>query len=164
MRRFGVLAILIGGLFGSISCGSKKMPEGDLVYLSLTRNGTMAHSEFDGTAEQDSTGAFVLRATKRPYGPLFEKKIHPEIMARFRQIIEEEKMYKYKEQYRPMFQVYDGYTWSFYAKFSDGSSIRSGGSNARPSGNGLSRIRGLMTDLVQSGDQIEFREGDEEEE
>ena len=26
------------------------------------------------------------------------------------------------------------------------------------------RIRGLMTDLVQSGDQIEFREGDEEEE
>ena len=63
-----------------------------------------------------------------------------------------------------MFQVYDGYTWSFYAKFSDGSSISSGGSNARPSGNGLSRIRGLMTDLVQSGDQIEFREGDEEEE
>lgn len=164
MRRLGIFAFLVGSLFGSISCGSKKMPEGDLVYLSLTRNGTMAHSEFDGTAEQDSTGAFVLRATKRPYGPLFEKKIHPEIMARFRQIIEEEKMYKYKEQYRPMLQVYDGYTWSFYAKFSDGSSISSGGSNARPSGNGLSRIRGLMTDLIQSGDQIEFREGDEEEE
>ena len=164
MKQKGLFFCLIGSLLGALSCTAKKMPEGDLLYIEYSRHGTMAQPEYEGRVEQDSTGAFVLTAMKETYGPLFEKKVDTEVMKHFRQIIEEEKMYKYKEQYRPMFQVYDGYTWSFYAKFSDGSSISSGGSNARPSGNGLSRIRGLMTDLVQSGDQIEFREGDEEEE
>ena len=79
-------------------------------------------------------------------------------MTHFRQIIEEEKMYKYKESYKPPFEVLDGWGWSFRARFSDGSSIYSHGFNAGPKDNGLARIRGYMEELVQDGVQVEFLE------
>lgn len=147
---------MVGGLFGVLGCALKKMPEGDLVSVEYSRHGTMARAEFEGRVEQDSTGAYVLTAMKETYGPLFEKKVDAEVMKRFRQIIVEEKMYKYKETYRPPFEVLDGWGWSFRARFSDGSSIYSHGSNASPSDNGLSRIRDYMSELVQDGVQIEF--------
>lgn len=156
MMRKGLFFCLVGGLFGVLGCALKKMPEGELVSVEFSRHGTMARAEFEGRVEQDSTGAFVLTAMKETYGPLFEKKVDTEVMKRFRQIIEEEKMYKYKESYQPSFEVLDGWGWSFRARFSDGSSIYSHGSNASPGDNGLSRIRGYMQELVQDGVQVEF--------
>lgn len=154
--RKGLFFCLVGGLFGVLGCALKKMPEGELISVEFSRHGTMARAEFEGSVEQDSTGAFVLTAMKETYGPLFEKKVDTEVMKHFRQIIEEEKMYKYKESYRPPFEVLDGWGWSFRARFSDGSSIFSSGSNASPSDNGLTRIRGYMQELVQDGVQVEF--------
>ena len=58
-------------------------------------------------------------------------------------------------------QVMDGWGWSFSARFADGSSISSHGSNASPKGNGLGRIRGYMDELIQDGLQIEFPEEEE---
>lgn len=156
--RKGLFFCLIGGLFGMLGCALKKMPEGDLVSVEYSRNGTMARAEFEGRVERDSTGAFVLTAMKEHYGPLFEKKVDAEVMGHFRQIIEDEKMYQYKESYRPMLEVLDGWSWTFRARFSDGSSIYSCGSNARPKGNGLDRICGYMQELVQNGVQVEFLE------
>ena len=95
---------------------------------------------------------------KESYGPLFQKQLSHETMNQFRQIIEDEKMFKYKESYRPKMEVLDGWGWSFRAKFSDGSSISSHGSNASPKGDGLARIQGLMAELIQDGIQIEFPE------
>ena len=146
---------LVGGLFGVLSCALKKMPEGELVSVEYTRSGTMAGYVYEGHVERDLTGAFVLRAMKENYGPLFEKILDAEVMGKFRQIIEEEKMYKYKESYMPTLEVLDGWGWSFHATFSDGSVISSHGSNASPSDNGLDRIRNYMTELVQDGVQIE---------
>lgn len=146
--RKGLLFCLVGGLFGVLGCAMKKMPEGELVRVEFSRHGTMARAEFEGCVEQDSTGAFVLRAMKETYGPLFEKRLDAETMNRFRQIIEEEKMYKYKERYTPMMRVLDGWRWSFSAKFSDGSVISSHGENAGPRGDGLKRIRSYMQELV----------------
>ena len=141
-----------------LGCALKKMPEGELVSVEYSRRGTMARAEFEGSVERDSSGAFVLTAMKDHYGPLFEKKVDAEVMRHFRQIIEEEKMYKYKERYTPMMRVLDGWRWSFSAKFSDGSIISSHGENAGPRGNGLKRIRSYMQELVQDGVQIEFLE------
>lgn len=154
--RKGLFFCLVGGVFGMLGCALKKMPEGELVSVEYSRHGTMARAEFEGNVEQDSTGAFVLTAMKETYGPLFEKKVDTEVMRHFRQIIEEEKMYQYKESYRPTLEVLDGWSWSFGAHFSDGSSIYSHGSNASPGDNGLSRIRGYMQELVQNGVQVEF--------
>ena len=154
--RKGLFFCLVGGLFGVLGCALKKMPEGELISVEFSRHGTMARAEFEGSVEQDSTGAFVLTAMKETYGPLFEKKVDTEVMKHFRQIIEEEKMYKYKESYKPPFEVLDGWGWSFRARFSDGSSIFSSGSNASPKGDGLRRIRDYMQELVQDGVQVEF--------
>lgn len=148
MKNGGLLFCLVTGLLGLLGCEVKRMPEGNLVRVELTRSGTMAGYEYEGRVGQDSTGAFVLRAMKENYGPLFEKKLDGEVMKRFRQIIEEEKMYKYKERYTPMMQVLDGWGWSFSAKFSDGSVISSHGENAGPRGDGLKRIRSYMQELV----------------
>ena len=154
--RKGLFFCLVGGLFGVLGCALKKMPEGELISVEFSRHGTMARAEFEGSVEQDSTGAFVLTAMKETYGPLFEKKVDTEVMKHFRQIIEEEKMYKYKESYKPPFEVLDGWGWSFRARFSDGSAIFSSGSNASPKGDGLRRIRDYMQELVQDGVQVEF--------
>ena len=85
---------LVGGLVGVLSCALKKMPDGELVSVEYTRSGTMAGYVYEGHVERDSTGAFVLRAMKENYGPLFEKKLDVATMRKFRQIIEEEKMYE----------------------------------------------------------------------
>ena len=158
MKVRSLFLCLFGGLLGLVGCTVKRMPEGSLVRVELTRSGTMAGYEWYGCAEPDSTGVFVLRAMKESYGPVFQKQLSHEVMNQFRQVIEDEKMFKYKESYHPKMEVLDGWGWSFRAKFSDGSSISSHGSNASPKGNGLARIQGLMTELIQDGIQVEFPE------
>ena len=158
MKQKGLFFCLIGSLLGALSCTAKKIPEGDLVYIEYSRHSTMAQPEYEGCVEQDSTGAYVLIAMQDTYGPKFRTQLDAEELQAFRQIIEEEKMYNYKEVYRPMMQVLDGWHWEFKAKFSDGSSIYSHGSNASPKGEGLARIRNLMTELAKEGVQIEESE------
>jgi len=115
----------------------------------------MSGFKYEGRVTQDSTGAFVLRAMKENFGDLYEKRIDAEAMNRFRQIIEEEKMYKYKESYTPWLKILDGWGWSFTAAFSNGTEIKSYGSNAHPRGNGLERIRGYMDELIIDGVKVE---------
>ncbi len=144
-----------------LSCTHKKMPEGELVSIEYTTKETMEGYVYEGRVKQDSTGGFVLRAMKQSYGPLFEKKIGTQEMQKFRQIIEEEKMYEYKDSYQPDMEVMDGWSWSFSASFSDGSFITSYGSNASPKGSGLGRVNIYMEELVQDGVQIEMSEENE---
>lgn len=159
MRKCGSLLLcLIGGWLALISCAMKKMPESELVSVEYTRSGTMAGYEYEGRVEKDSTGGFVLRAMQESYGPLYEKRLNAEELKYFLRIIEEEKMFKYKESYRPAMEVLDGWSWSFDARFADGSSIASHGSNASPSGEGLKRIRTYMSELARKGVQVETNE------
>ena len=155
-KKFGWVACLVGGALGGLSCLSlKSMPAGDLVSVEYTKSGTMAGYIYEGHVEPDSAGGFVIRAMKENYGPLYEKKIDAEDVQKFRDIIKEEKMYKYKERYLPLMKVLDGWSWSFTARFSDGSTISSYGSNARPKDDGLDRIRGYMEELIEDGVLIE---------
>ena len=48
----------------------------------------------------------------------------------------------------PVFEVLDGYMWHFEATFSEGARVYSSGSNARPGGDGLNRVREYLTELV----------------
>ena len=150
MRKHSLLACLTSALLGLCGCAVNKMPEGELVSISFSHHTTQANAEFEGSVEKVDDGVFILKATKEDYGPLFEKKIDAKAMQQFRNIIKEEKMYSYKEIYvNP--NVLDGWMWSFGAKFSDGTKIYSHGSNARPKGEGLHRIRTLMKELIQDG-------------
>lgn len=144
---------MIAAVTGLVSCGAQ-VPEGDLLSVEYTESGTMAGYIYEGHVKKNPDGTFVLKAMKENYGPLFQKQISKEAADTIRQIIIEEKMYKYKEHYRPKMQVLDGYGWHFAAKFSDGTSIYSSGSNARPGGNGLGRINGYMRHLIEDADTV----------
>ncbi|MBQ7685598.1 MAG: hypothetical protein IJT28_00015 [Bacteroidaceae bacterium] len=156
-----VLSIIVpifGLLMAWVSCVTKKMPEAELVGIRYSNMGMIARPIYEGEMIKNEDGEMVLRAMKESYGPLFEKRLTKEEVQHFREIIEEEKMYAYKERYLPSVTVFDGEMWGFDADFADGSSIGSHGSNAWPKGNGLGRIRSYMEELVQDGVQIEFPE------
>ena len=158
IKQKGLMTFAFSGLLALIGCSTKSMPDSELIGLRYVSSGTMARPEFEGSVKMDSAGVFVLKAMKENYGPMFEKQITTEDMKYLRQIIEDEKMYKYKDSYRPRMQVMDGWGWTFWAKFADGSVIESHGSNARPDGNGLGKVHGYMERLIQDGKQIEFPE------
>ena len=158
IKQKGLMTFAFSGLLALIGCSTKSMPDSELIGLRYVSSGTMARPEFEGSVKMDSAGVFVLKAMKENYGPMFEKQITAEDMKHFREIIEAEKMYKYKEAYRPRMQVMDGWGWTFWAKFADGSVIESHGSNARPDGNGLGKVHGYMEQLIQNGVQIEYLE------
>ena len=145
MKKF--LFCMIGTMMSLLCCGTKA-PEGQLVLLEYTESGTMAGYEYFGRVEKQPNGTFVVIAMKESYGDLYQKKIGKEELEKLKQIIVEEKMMKYKEHYRPVFEVLDGYMWHFEATFSEGARVYSSGSNARPGGDGLKRVREYLTELV----------------
>lgn len=149
---------MFGMLATWVSCATKKMPEAELVSVRYVKAGMMAGYIFEGEIKKDENGEMVLRAMKESYGPLFEKRLTIDEVHYFREIIEEEKIYAYKERYLPSVQVLDGEGWSFNAKFADGSTIDTHGSNAWPKGNGLSRIHSYMVQLVQDGKPVDSLE------
>ena len=113
---------MIAGILSLIGCGTPE-PTGELLSVDYTHSGTMAGYIYEGRVKQDSNGHYVLTAMKENYGPLFQKQISKEAIDSFKQIIIEEKMYKYKEHYRPSMEVLDGEGWHFAAKFSDGTRL-----------------------------------------
>ena len=91
---------MIAGILSLIGCGTPE-PTGELLSVDYTHSGTMAGYIYEGRVKQDSNGHYVLTAMKENYGPLFQKQISKEAVDSFKQIIIEEKMYKYKEHYTP---------------------------------------------------------------
>jgi hypothetical protein len=151
---------MIAGIMSLIGCGIPE-PTGKLLSVDYTHSGTMAGYIYEGRVKQDSNGNYVLTAMKENYGPLFQKQISKEAVDSFKQIIIEEKMYKYKEHYTPRMEVLDGEGWHFAAKFSDGTRIYSSGSNPGPRGNGLGRSQGYLLKLIADADTI-VEESEEE--
>lgn len=145
MKKF--LFCMIGSMMTLLCCGTKA-PEGQLVLMEYTKTGTMAGYMYFGRVEKLSDGTFVVTAMKEEYGKLYRKKIGKTELEKLKQIVVEEKMMKYKEHYRPIFDVLDGYMWHFEATFSDGARVYSSGNNATPGGNGLGRVREYLTELV----------------
>ena len=153
----GIMAMLVG-------CSPKKvMPAGELVSVELTKSGTMAGYIYEGHVDRQENGEVVLKAMRENYGPLVTKTVDAEALKRIRDIIERNRMYAYKEDYRPSVQVYDGYSWHFYAEFDDGSCISSCGYNAGPKDDGLGEIRAYITELIGDTmpDVVEEEEAEE---
>lgn len=156
-----MMAGVFSGLLGMLcSCGAS-MPESELVSVEYTTSTMRANHEYEAHVELQPNGDVLLRAMKKNYGPLVEKKVDASALKRLREIIKENKMYAYKEAYKLFFDVKDGRMWSFHAKFADGQSISSHGSNAWPNGDGLKQIKAYVTELI-GDDEPQVVEGDDE--
>lgn len=151
MKKKTILSACVAGVMGLLtSCSVKaQMPESELVSITYTRSGTMAGYEYEGHVTKTDSGV-VAKAMRKNYSPLYQLKVDKKALADLRDIIREEKMYAYEPDYRPPFQIYDGYSWSFEAVFADGKSISSSGYHTSPAGNGLKRVRAYMEELVRS--------------
>lgn len=125
-----------------------RMPKGELISVEYHVSGTAAGYQYYYLVERQKDGTVVLKAMKEEYGEIIEKKVDAKVLSHIRDIIKSHKMYKYKERYLPYFDVRDGYMWGFYAKFSDGESISSRGSNAWPKDDGLGAIRAYITEVL----------------
>ena len=62
------------------------------------------------------------------------------VMDSLEALVQTYRMDRYKERYKPMFDIKDGDTWDFSLKYSDGKTIRSGGYEALPA-NGREAFR-----------------------
>ena len=62
------------------------------------------------------------------------------VMDSLEALVQQYKMDRYKERYKPMFDIKDGDTWDLSLKYSDGKSVRSGGYEALPA-NGREAFR-----------------------
>lgn len=67
-----------------------------------------------------------------------------QVLEQAKQIIFEEKMLKYKRDYKPKARVHDGTSWSFDASFADGRKVSSQGYHAWPKGEGIKRMQELL--------------------
>ena len=153
-----LLTTLLGSLCG---CGFfAKMPTGALLELEYSKHGSRGGTEYMTQVKRMENGDMVLRAMQKEDGPLMEKTLTAEEVKGFVQIIEEEKMYKYKERYNPIFDIKDGRSWTFRARFED-DYIYSHGYAASPSGDGLERIMGYSQKLVEHGAQPVAEQQDE---
>lgn len=150
MRTKAIMTGFLGSIFGLFTaCGQNAtMPEGKLLSLEYTESGTMAGYTFEGSVVTMKDGTVRLRVSYERYGPLVKKTVDAKVLDDLKQIMKEEKMYAYKSSYQPILEVLDGWGWSFHASFENHQYISSGGSNARPPGNGLSRIESYLTSLI----------------
>ena len=68
-------------------------------------------------------------------------------------IVKEEKMKQYKDFYRPIGHVLDGWQWDTHIRFADGSSCSSSGHMRRPSGEGLKRLKEYLDSVWAQVDE-----------
>ncbi|MBP5498518.1 MAG: hypothetical protein J6X81_04020 [Muribaculaceae bacterium] len=149
---------------GSGMLGGKDAPMGRLKAFSYTENASMAQPErwFDIKLNDDSaTATLIVRGVRDIIIPEDRKddydfqyqlsetgdsvQVPASVLDSVAQVIISHKMYKYKEHYRPRFEVFDGTSWSLnasYDNYEDGFS--SGGYMEWPSDDGIDIVAGIL--------------------
>ena len=129
------------------------MPQGELVEVDYHYQG-MAMEMIGSPRLQRQTDGRALLSFEL-YGQERQFEVSDTLLAAARAIIEEERMYEYGVSYDLVMDgamILDGYSWSFGATFlaADSTQVRlsSHGSNAEPDGDGLNRLRRLLTDAA----------------
>ncbi len=122
------------------SCSSKAEPKGPVTYLQYRRSEMRDRVEFVYTRAEDGSGTLTK---KRGYNDeegesiQLPKSVGDELW----NIVQEYKMYDYKESYTPIGDVRDGYMWQLKAKFTKGEDLYSSGDNVMPDkGRGIRKL------------------------
>ena len=146
------LLICIMSIFSLLSCACQRrtMPEGRLTEYSYIVQGMMSRPLVELNIKESPEGCILTYSTSRDTCE-HTVKAGREVLDKVRFLISEHKMYKFKEVYKTRFQILDGETWSYSAHFSDGSVLRSCGSNAWPSSPGLSAVKEYLLSLPDGG-------------
>ena len=141
-----LIILLLMSLFG---CQKTVAQEGPVTHLQYRLSEMRNRTEYIFDCAEDGT-CYLTRIVG--YRDDEGKKVQvPEATAEdLWQIIQEEKMLKYKELYTPKFDVRDGYMWHLDVRFKEGK-LYTGGDNVMPdSGKGIRRLEKYLEDLWES--------------
>ena len=131
------LVVIVGLLAFMVSCMSQKPGKNNmnterLTYFSFDHHNSMAQSgdKYKVSTMEDGRVKVVIDEgffeEKSFY--LDDSAIFDELLA----IVKTYKMDKYKRDYKPWAQIFDGDSWSLYYKYNSGRSVSSGGYMAWP--------------------------------
>ena len=96
----------------------------------------------------EENGSYTLvNSTNRSLEKGLQAVVPADVADSLAQIVREEKMTKYKEHYKPPFEILDGTSWSLYVRFEDKTSLSSSGYMAWPRGDGLKRLNNYLDNL-----------------
>ena len=156
MKYLICLSLLACAATNCISCipgfPSKKMPEGKLCYYNYSIAGSSFFPKQRYTIEEDTTGKVTLTWTQpNTRNEITVTLADRSLLDSIQSVIEEEKAYKFKDNYKPLFDVQDGDSWSYEARFrtSDGKSetLQSHGYASKPDTRMFARIDSIVGEV-----------------
>ena len=147
------------GLLAMLALGCKTNmvkidpPKGKLVCFSYTRRGTIAQPYEDYELKLLDNGTAQLYAHN--LGKIHDTvSVNPDVVKVVQEMIISNEIYKYEKDYKPPFEVMDGESWHYSAEYDDGTSLSSGGFNARPKNFALPLIVSMLDSIaVKAGAQ-----------
>lgn len=157
-----ITALIIIFLMSLFSCQKSAAQTGPVTYLQYRLSEMRTRTEY--IFERAEDGNYYLTRVIGYRDEEGRKVQVPEVTAEeLWQIIQEEKMTKYKESYTPKFDVRDGYMWHLDVRFKEGK-LYSGGDNVMPDGGkGIHRLEKYLEDLWEKvmppvADHLEYHE------
>lgn len=141
-----ITALIIIFLMSLFSCQKSAAQTGPVTYLQYRLSEMRNRTEYIFERTEDGT-CYLTRILG--YRDEEGKKVQvPEATAEeLWQIIQEEKMTKYKESYTPTFDIRDGYMWLLDVRFKEGK-LYTGGDNVMPDGGkGIHRLEKYLENL-----------------
>ena len=137
-----IVCVLAAAAVLLLACGlkGKPAPQGRLVEFTYCVTGSIAQPYADYRLELLETGEVTL-SNLGEYAKVKDSiTVSRDVLDRVGQMIVAHKMQNYKESYSTRFEVLDGESWSYHARFDSGESLGSGGYMAYPDDNGLEEI------------------------
>lgn len=143
MNKILTYIMLLNMALFSSSCAGENARK--TVWLGYHEYTSAAYATVHYDFQQESDGGFTLIncANRSPEEALIA--IVPDKVAdRLAEIVAEEKMSRYRKEYRALTHMEDGTSWDLSIQFEDGSTISSSGYSKRPRGNGLQGLKAYL--------------------
>ena len=151
MKTLLVLAFALPLMSCSGDGNSNPKPDGHAIAYEYKYDGTTAYPLAYYSVNKDNDGTIRI-SWSRPEGPEIHETIAPEdFFEKIDALVAEHKLYRLKSEYRPPFEILDGYRWHVYIRF-ERNSISSGGYNEWPPADleaGIDAINDYIKSIIE---------------
>lgn len=151
MKHLTLMISLLLSLFScadakKVSADSKKAPIENMRSYSYHYSTSPAYNHNEYSAKLLEDGRCQIGFAHNELGDTIV--VGGEVMKQIDAIYRDHKIYNYKKEYSPKFEILDGDMWGYSAHFGE-ESFSSHGNNAGPSDNGLREINNIIMDLLR---------------
>ena len=129
------------------SCAAKESAK-KVVWLGYHESSSAIYPtvHYDFQLEEDGTYTLINGADRSPEEAQLAV-VPAEVAERLTEIVAEERMSRYRKNYRPLMAILDGTSWDLSIQFDDESVITSSGYAKHPRGKGLQRLEEYLNEV-----------------